>query len=230
MSESQAALERKLDYAFENHALYEQALKHRSYAKDHNERLEFLGDAILGSVIACYLFEHFKESCEGGLSRLRAQLVKKDSLADLAQDLDLGSFVLLGEGELKSGGFRRASILADGLEALFGAIYLDGGFVEAKRVILALYRDKLANLTPESAEKDPKTLLQEWLQAHAKPLPQYDVVKIVGAQHDQQFSVQCQVESYDFIAEGSGASRRRAEQQAASRWLQWLDAEGKDAS
>ena len=216
-------IESQLDYTFKQMSLLTLALKHRSYANQNNERLEFLGDAILGSVIACYLFDRFQASCEGGLSRLRAQLVKKETLAQLAERIDLGQSILLGEGELKSGGFRRASILADGLEAVFGAIYLDGGFDEARRVILSLYEPLLSELSIDAAEKDPKTRLQEYLQSKQMPLPVYEITQIKGEAHDQTFEVVCTIEGQAHQTEGSGTSRRRAEQIAAQAWLDRLE-------
>lgn len=216
-------LERQLDYRFQDKSLLQRALKHRSAGRNHNERLEFLGDAILGSVMACYLYDTFQDSCEGALSRLRSQLVMKDTLAELAQGLNLSDVVMLGEGELKSGGFRRASILADSLEALFGAIYLDAGYAEIRRVILMLYQSKLASLDANLIVKDPKTQLQEYLQARGEALPAYEVLKIEGVQHQQTFFVACRVAGYDFVSKGDGPSRRRAEQKAAALWLDWIN-------
>jgi ribonuclease-3 len=208
-----------IDYDFKDPHLAEYALTHRSVGGINNERLEFLGDAILGFVIANELYAHFKEADEGQLSRMRAGLVKGDSLAELARDLELGKYMNLGSGELRSGGRRRGSILADALEALFAAIYLDGGYEEARRVILNLFQPRLDRLTPETHDKDPKTRLQEYLQGRGLELPSYDIVDVSGEQHDQCFRVKCEVIALALEAEGSGSSRRKAEQDAAGRAL-----------
>lgn len=208
-------LQRKLDYRFESPALLEQALTHRSFGQPNNERLEFLGDSILNCVIAIALFERFGELREGEMSRLRASLVRQEGLHTVALDLELGAQLRLGEGELKSGGFRRPSILADALEALFAAVYLDGGFHAAKSVIDRLYAPLIADIDPKVALKDPKTALQEFLQARKQALPNYVTVNVHGEAHAQEFEVECVVESYGVRTTGRGPSRRAAEQQSA---------------
>jgi ribonuclease-3 len=208
-------LQRKLGYSFAQASLLQQALTHRSHSVAHNERIEFLGDSVLNCCIAHQLYQRFGELKEGELSRLRANLVRQATLAELARHLELGTYLRLGEGELKSGGYRRPSILADGLEALFGAVFLDGGFVAAQGVILGLYASMLERLDPQILGKDPKTLLQELLQARKIPLPQYAVVATQGAAHSQQFQVECQIPQLAIRTTGFGASRRIAEQEAA---------------
>ncbi len=212
---SAEALERRLGHRFARPELLGQALTHRSHGSPHNERLEFLGDSVLNCIVATLLFERFAHLREGDLSRQRASLVKQDTLADLAQSLRLGDLLRLGEGELKSGGFRRPSILADGLEAVIGAVYLDGGFADARRVVESLYQPLLAQLDPRASAKDAKTELQERLQARKLPLPQYVLVSTRGEAHAQEFEVECAIPSLDIRASGSGSSRRNAEQAAA---------------
>jgi len=208
-------LQRNLGYSFAQTPLLQQALTHRSHSAPHNERVEFLGDSVLNCCIAHELYRRFADLREGELSRLRANLVRQETLAELAQDLELGTYLRLGEGELKSGGFRRPSILADGLEALFGAVFLDGGFAAAQSVIRGLYASLLEHLDPQTLDKDPKTLLQELLQARKIPLPQYAVVATQGAAHKQLFQVECQIPQLAIRTTGFGASRRIAEQEAA---------------
>jgi ribonuclease III len=208
-------LQRKLGYSFAQAPLLQQALTHRSHSAPHNERIEFLGDSVLNCCVAHELYQRFGELKEGELSRLRANLVRQETLAELAQQLELGTYLRLGEGELKSGGFRRPSILADGLEALIGAVFLDGGFVAAQGVIRGLYASLLEHLDPQTLGKDPKTLLQELLQARKIPLPQYAVVATQGAAHNQLFQVECQIPQLAIRTTGFGASRRIAEQEAA---------------
>jgi len=204
-----------LGYTFRRPALLQQALTHRSHSAPNNERIEFLGDSVLNCCIAHELYQRFAELKEGELSRLRANLVRQETLAELAQGLELGTYLRLGEGELKSGGFRRPSILADGLEALIGAVFLDGGFTAAEGVIRGLYAYSLEHLDPQTLGKDPKTLLQELLQALKIPLPQYAVVATKGAAHKQLFQVECQIPQLAIRTTGYGASRRIAEQEAA---------------
>lgn len=217
-----ARLQETLDYRFAQRVLLEEAVTHRSAQGSNNERLEFLGDAILNFVIASELFDCRPLESEGVLSRLRASLVNRASLARLARDLELGSYLRLGSGELKSGGHRRDSILADALEAVFGAVYLDGGYEAARRLILRLYRDSLQDL-PEATElKDPKTRLQEYLQATRQTLPTYSVLEISGKAHDQSFRVRCSVAGDGHCTEGVGGSRRQAEQRAAEAMLEVL--------
>ncbi len=219
MRESVDRLSRIIDYQFTDQRLIERALTHRSAGSINNERLEFLGDAILGFIIADELYHRFPDADEGQLSRLRAKLVKGESLAEISKSLELGSYLSLGTGELRSGGHSRNSILADALEALFAAIYLDQGYENARRVILDLFKDKLSSLTSDSQQKDPKTRLQEYLQGRKLRLPTYSIAKVEGEQHEQTFSVNCAVSDLKLEAEGIGGSRRKAEQDAAKRIL-----------
>jgi len=219
-----AALENRLDYRFANQALLEQALTHRSHSSRHNERLEFLGDSVLNCAVASMLYEKFTHIDEGDLSRLRANLVKQSALADIAQRLELAQFLRLGEGELKSGGFRRPSILADALEAVFGAVYLDAGFEEACRVIQRQYVQTMAGVDPRTLGKDAKTLLQEHLQGRKIPLPLYSVIATHGAAHNQEFEVECSIVKLDIHVTGRGNSRRAAEQEAARQALVLVEA------
>ncbi len=200
--------------------MLQQALTHRSHSGVHNERLEFLGDSILNCVVASMLFDRFAKIDEGDLSRLRANLVKQQSLYEIAQRLELSQFLRLGEGELKSGGFRRPSILADTVEALFGAIFLDGGFEAARTVINKLYQPVLETVDPKTLGKDAKTLLQEYLQSRKIALPVYAVVATHGAAHNQEFEVECSVPKLTIQVLGSGGSRRAAEQAAAKKALE----------
>lgn len=209
-------IERKLGYEFSNAALLQQALTHRSHGVPHNERLEFLGDGLLNFVIARLLFQQFSAAHEGDLSRLRAGLVNQHALSELASSLSLGEHLRLGEGELKSGGFRRPSILADAFEALIGAICLDGGFAAAEKVLSDLYRPLLASIDPQaSGNKDPKTRLQEYLQGKKMALPQYAIVSVAGEAHEQLFRVECVIAELSVRSYGEGPTRRAAEQEAA---------------
>jgi ribonuclease-3 len=217
-----SALTMKLGYVFKQPQLLQRALTHRSYAPEHNERLEFLGDSVLGCVIAKHLYSNYPQLSEGELSRLRSNLVREETLAILAQQLDLGSQLRLGEGELKSGGFRRPSILADTLEALFGAVLLDSGFADAERVVLKLYVPYLENVDVQTLGKDAKTMLQEYLQAKRIPLPTYTVIATQGEAHEQSFQVECVIPSLRISTRGTGTSRRNAEQQAAQAAYQQL--------
>lgn len=212
-------LQRKLGYEFSDPALFEQALTHRSFGQPNNERLEFLGDSVLNCVIAIALCERFGDLREGELSRLRASLVRQEGLHKVALELDLGEALRLGEGELKSGGFRRPSILADALEAIFAAVYLDAGFEAARSVIDRLYAPAIAAIDPAIALKDPKTALQEWLQGRKLALPAYETLRVMGEAHSQEFEVRCSVQALGLSATGRGTSRRAAEQQAAERAL-----------
>ncbi len=207
----------RIGYPFSNPDLLRQALTHRSYGASHNERLEFLGDSVLNCVIAAELFRLFPQLAEGELSRLRASLVNQQSLFEIAQHIDLGRRLLLGEGELKSGGMQRPSILADGLEALIGAVFLDGGFEAARGLILRLYDQPLKSADLRTLGKDAKTLLQEFLQARRIPLPQYSVIATAGEAHEQTFRVECVIPELNIRTEGEGTSRRSAEQAAARR-------------
>jgi ribonuclease-3 len=208
-------LEHKLGYKFRDEALLEQALTHRSHGTPNNERLEFLGDSVLNCVIASLLFERFSALAEGDLSRVRANLVNQQSLYDVATGLELGQHVMLGQGELRSGGSGRPSILADALEAIFGAVFLDTGFEAAAGVISALFESIVATLDPAAVAKDPKTRLQELLQGKRMSLPAYTVASVSGAAHDQSFRVECLVAAMGIQTFGDGSSRRAAEQEAA---------------
>lgn len=215
-------LQNRLGHTFKDLTLLQQALTHRSHSGLHNERIEFLGDSVLNCVVASLLYERYGSIDEGDLSRVRANLVKQQSLFEIAQGLDLSQFLRLGEGELKSGGFRRPSILADALEALFGAIYLDAGFNAARDVICALYIPILDTVDPKTLGKDAKTLLQEFLQGKKIPLPQYNVVATHGAAHSQEFEIECLVPKLDIQVFGTGGSRRAGEQAAAQLALDAL--------
>ena len=217
-----ATLSAQLGYTFRQPDLLRHALTHRSYGSAHNERLEFLGDAILNAVIAYSLFDRFPMLPEGDLSRLRANLVRQDSLHQQALALSLGDFLRLGEGEQKSGGQQRPSILADALEALFGALWLDAGFDAAGKIIVRLYDKELSQMTPGQGIKDAKTRLQEYLQGIRLALPQYVLAGTEGEAHVQQFRVACVIDSLKIRTEGRGGSRRAAEQVAAERALATL--------
>lgn len=220
---TQQDLSRKLSYSFVNNSLLTQALTHRSYSAQNNERLEFLGDGALNFIIANQLFQRFPKSSEGDLSRLRAQLVKEVTLSEIAFTLNLGDALRLGEGELKSAGWRRPSILADALEALIGAIYLDGGFPAAEAFVLDLYAKKLETIDPKLIDKDPKSLLQEFLQSKKIAVPEYTVTHTEGEAHAQMFIVECLVQKLNIRTVGEGTSRRIAEQQAAQSALAALE-------
>lgn len=215
-------LRRELGYAFEDADLLRQALTHRSAPGQNNERLEFLGDAVLDLVVSEYLFRYHAGAPEGDLTRLRASLVNDSSLAALAAELGLGEHLLLGGGERKAGGHRRDSILADALEAIFGAVYLDGGFEASQSLIEKVFGQRLVDLPAAEELRDPKTQLQEWLQARGVGLPDYDLVKVSGAAHRQRFEVSCRVDEQAAVTEGVGSTRRNAEQQAAERMLSLL--------
>lgn len=212
-----ARLTALLGYQFNNSTFLKDALTHRSASSNNNERLEFLGDSILNFVIAAELFENFPKLPEGDLSRIRASLVKKEGLALIAGDLNLGDFLKLGSGELKSGGHRRDSILADGVEAIFGAVYLDGGFDECRDLILRLYKKQLENIPDPSLLKDSKTRLQELLQSRKLSLPRYDVESVSGKAHNQVFNVACYIDELSISTKGKASSRRKAEQKAADK-------------
>lgn len=208
-----------LGYAFADTKLARQALTHRSHSATHNERLEFVGDSVLNAVVAKALYLAFPQLSEGELSRLRASLVCQDSLAEIATGLALGDYLYLGEGELKSGGHRRPSILADALEAIFGAVWFDGGFEAAQAVVERLFLPRIAGIDPERALKDAKTALQEWLQARRVALPQYAVLRQEGDSPNQMFEVGCQIEALGVETRATGPSRRVAEQAAAAEAL-----------
>ena len=213
------ALERRIGHRFASPALLEQALTHRSFGSPHNERLEFLGDGVLGCAIAEELCRRFPQLDEGSLSRLRAALVRQAALAEVARALGLAEFLRVGEGEVASGGVSRASTLADALEAVYGAVFQDGGYEAARRVILRTYGARLEHLDASEPPKDAKTRLQEHLQARHLKLPTYEVVAVRGAAHRQTFDVECRVAELELAAQGTGASRRAAEQEAAEALL-----------
>ncbi len=212
---AQQELAKRLSYRFSNASLLEQALTHRSHSARNNERLEFLGDGALNFVIATQLYLKFPNLAEGDLSRLRAQLVKESTLSEIAQSLQLGDALKMGEGELKSAGWRRPSILADALEAIVGAVYLDGGYAAAQVFVLELYAQKLATIDPKVIDKDPKSLLQELLQGRKIAVPEYTVTHTSGEAHAQQFVVECHIAKHNIRTLGEGTSRRLAEQAAA---------------
>ncbi|MGL5285700.1 MAG: ribonuclease III, partial [Aeromonas sp.] len=198
------------------------ALTHRSAGSRHNERLEFLGDSILSLVIAEELFHRFPQVAEGDMSRMRATLVREKTLAELAREFELGDHLILGPGELKSGGFRRESILADTVEAIIGAVYLDSNMESIRSLLLGWYASRLEEIKPGVEQKDPKTRLQEILQGNRKPLPTYTVINVKGEAHNQEFTVQCDVVGLDIPLVGVGSSRRKAEQAAAQQALEQL--------
>lgn len=210
-------------YQFSQQELLEQALTHRSFSRNvNNERLEFLGDSILNLIISNHIYRRFTGSDEGDLSRIRASLVKEETLAVIAREMNLGEHIHLGGGELKSGGFRRASILSDALEALIGAVYLDSDYGQTEKVVLDWYRELLERVDEGANLRDPKTQLQEYLQARKKELPGYKVEQTTGKSHDQVFTVSCKISDPDLQTKGQGTSRKKAEQQAARKILDKL--------
>lgn len=213
---------RRLNYQFKKSAYLKQALTHCSIGTENYERFEFLGDSILSFVIANELFHRFPSQSEGQLSRLRSFLVRGDMLGEIAKELELGDFLFLGQGELKSGGFRRVSILADALEAIFAAVFFDGGIEAAQEVILKLYRSRLDDPHLNDCLKDAKTQLQEYLQAKKIALPEYTLVKVEGDEHDQIFHINCEVNALKQVSYGKGSNRRKAEQLAAHAMLEQL--------
>jgi ribonuclease-3 len=215
-------LEQSLNYRFDDPALFRKALTHRSAPGDSNERLEFLGDAVLDFVVSEVVYKAVPGADEGDLSRLRASLVKDTSLAELASTLGLGEHLVLGSGERKTGGHRRESILADALEALFGAVFLDAGFDAARDLIVCAFGSRLGELPDPGELRDPKTRLQEWLQARKQALPNYELVEVSGVAHRQHFEVECTIGDLARSTRGKGTSRRNAEQQAAERMLDTL--------
>lgn len=219
-------LQQRIGYRFDDAGLLERALTHRSLGARNNERLEFLGDAILGFEVADHLYQTVSDANEGQLSRMRAHLVKRETLAEIARELQLGDILQLGAGELRSGGQCRDSILADAVEAIIAAVYLDGGIEEARGLVRRLLGDRLTHPTPETRRKDPKTRLQEHLQSLGRPLPRYEVAAVSGDQHDQTFRVVCYA-GLGGETEGEGASRRKAEQSAARKMLERLEEAGK---
>lgn len=222
MSSILDALQRRLQHQFADPGLLRRALTHRSFSADHNERLEFLGDSVLGVVVADMLYRQLQNLPEGDLSRVRANLVKQDTLHKLSVALGLPELMLLGEGEMRSGGQKRPSILADALEAVIGAVYLDAGFAAAQALVQRLYQAVEINPAMDAIGKDPKTELQEWLQARRMKVPAYKVVATLGAAHRQTFDVECEVPELQLCERGIGGSRRAGEQAAAMAMLQTL--------
>ena len=220
--ERQASLSRIIHYTFNDPSFMIMALTHRSFSSQHNERLEFLGDSVLSFLIANELYKRFPRIDEGDLSRLRAQLVKESSLSTIATSMGLGDFIRLGEGELKSAGWRRPSILADTFESIIGAIYLDGGVEPTHEFVLRFFETQLNEIDPKLIQKDPKTLLQELLQSKKSDLPIYTVVSIEGEAHSQTFTIECHIKKSNIKTQGVGNSRRIAEQEAASKAYQLM--------
>ena len=227
MNDGLIALQRRLQHEFSNVKLLTQALTHRSFSADHNERLEFLGDSVLNLSVADLLYVRLSALPEGDLSRVRANLVKQETLHQLALELNLPEVIRLGEGEARSGGHKRPSILADTLEALIGAVYLDAGFLTAQALVQRLFKAVEINPEMQAIGKDPKTELQEWLQARKLNLPLYRVVGTQGAAHKQTFDVECEIIELNFSERGMGGSRRAGEQAAAAAMLQTLKAKAK---
>lgn len=220
-------LSKKLGLSFKDPAWLVLALTHRSMGSKNNERLEFLGDSILGFVIAEVLFEKFPQASEGVLSRLRASLVNQESLADLARLHHIGDYLILGSGELKSGGYRRASILSDALEAIMGAVLQDQGIESCKVWVLQLFKDRLAELRLDNWQKDPKTRLQEYMQARQADIPNYTLISETGLPHEKTFKVECSIALFDKKFIGTGVSRKKAEQHSAELMLEKIDKESK---
>ena len=223
MASNAQQLQDRLQYQFSDQTLLTLALSHRSCGSKNNERLEFLGDAVLGLTVSNFLFQRFPEAREGDLSRIRSQIVRAESLAEVARSLDLGPELLLGQGEMKSGGHRRDSILGDTVEALIGAIYLDKGMAAAEQSIVNWFADMLNAVTLDTPVKDAKTALQEWLQARGKPLPEYLVVKTQGEDHSRLFTISCKIANIESAAEATASSRRKAEQLVAEQLLEQLE-------
>ena len=226
MNKAESWLRKTLEYRFADTELLTRALTHRSAAVTNNERLEFLGDAVLDFVISEAVFELRPDASEGDLSKLRSSLVKDASLAELAGDLGLGEHLILGSGERKTGGHRRESILADALEAIFGAVYLDSGFDAACEVIERVFEQRLQSLPDAADLRDPKTRLQEWLQGRKMALPDYELVSVTGKAHAQRFAVTCTVDELSHSTDGNSTTRRKAEQQAARRMLAFIQEKG----
>lgn len=226
MKRAVESLYKTLNYQFKQPQLLELALTHRSAKSNHNERLEFLGDSLLSVVISDALYHQFPKEQEGDLSRMRSTLVRGQTLAEIARDFGMGDYLRLGLGELKSGGFRRDSILADTMEAIIGAVYLDSDIEQCREVVLSWYKERLEQIKPGVGQKDPKTQLQEYLQGRGKPLPVYTVADIKGQAHNQEFTVRCQIQGHEDL-QAKGTSRRKAEQKAASMMLQLLTSEKK---
>jgi len=222
-----SALQARLQHQFSDPRLLARALTHRSFSAEHNERLEFLGDSVLNLAVAALLYDRLQALPEGDLSRVRANLVKQETLHQLAVGLGLSEVIRLGEGESRSGGSRRPSILADALEAVIGAVHLDAGYVTAEALVRRLFQDLAINPTMAATAKDPKTELQEWLQGRKMKLPVYRVAATLGAAHKQTFDVECEIVELGVVERGIGASRRAGEQAAAAAMLLALKAKGK---
>ena len=223
MASNAQQLQERLQYQFSDQTLLTLALSHRSCGSKNNERLEFLGDAVLGLTVSNFLFQRFPEAREGDLSRIRSQIVRAESLAEVARSLDLGSELLLGQGEMKSGGHRRDSILGDTVEALIGAIYLDKGMAAAEQAVVNWFAELLNSVTLDTPVKDAKTALQEWLQGRGKPLPEYLVVKTQGEDHSRLFTISCKIADVESAAEATASSRRKAEQLVAEQLLKQIE-------
>jgi len=213
-------LEQKINYCFKNKNLLTQALTHRSYSEVHNERFEFLGDALLGAIIAQELYLKFPKASEGEMSRIRSHLVNGDVLSEIASHFEISKYILLGDGELKSGGLQRQSILSDCIEALVAAIYLDSNFDNCKEILISWYKDRLENLDIVTSIKDPKTILQEWLQAKKYDLPLYKVESQTGTPHDMTFKISCTLKKLNIFTDAIGKTRRKAEQIAATKAME----------
>jgi len=227
VSDGLSALQARLQHSFSDPSLLTRAVTHRSFSADHNERLEFLGDSVLNLAVAHLLYERLSDLPEGDLSRIRANLVKQDTLHQLAVDLGLPVVVRLGEGEVRSGGHKRPSILADALEAVLGAVYLDAGYPAAQALVQRLFQSMEINPQMQASAKDPKTELQEWLQGRKMKLPLYRVVATLGMAHKQTFDVECEVPELQLVERGIGGSRRAGEQAAAAAMLQTIKVQGK---
>jgi len=212
-------LQKKLGYEFSDESLLIQALTHRSFKGAHNERLEFIGDSLLGMFVAEALYFEFPKATEGELTRMRSQIVKGQTLTAIAKEFELSQWLLLGPGEMKSGGCRRDSILEDVIEAIIGSVYLDSNIEQCKEFVLKLVKKRLADVDPSNALKDPKTQLQEWLQSRKRPLPVYEVINTTGQAHNQTFTVSCTLDDGQQL-EATGTSRRKAEQSAARKALE----------
>lgn len=223
--ESINILMQRIGYTFKDELLLTTALTHRSARSNNNERMEFLGDSILSYFISIELYNRFPEANEGELSRLRASLVKGETLGKIAAEIELGDFLHMGSGELKSGGYRRSSTIADAFEAIIGAVYLDGGLEAAGDFIQHFFTERLNKCDPGKAKKDPKTRLQELMQSRSQPLPEYEIVETHGKAHNQTFKVSCKVDGLEQFFYGTGTSRRKAEQEAASAALEIFENE-----
>ncbi len=227
VSDGLSALQARLQHSFSDPSLLTRAVTHRSFSADHNERLEFLGDSVLNLAVAHLLYERLSALPEGDLSRIRANLVKQDTLHQLAVELGLPGVVRLGEGEVRSGGHKRPSILADALEAVLGAVYLDAGYAAAQALVQRLFQAVEINPQMQASAKDPKTELQEWLQGRKMKLPLYRVVATLGVAHKQTFDVECEIPELQLVERGIGGSRRAGEQAAAAAMLQTIKTQGK---